>query len=436
MRHSLKTLASVLAVGAFAATGLAGCAGGGSSESGVDASKVKDQEVSGNITFQTWSLKNEKFTPYFEKLIADFQKENPKVKVKWMDQPGDGYEEKILQQANSEQLPDVVNLPPEYGAPLAKAGKLLDLAKADKKTLEGYVDGGVEAYQYHGVDGSFGYPWYLGVAFNYWNTDALQKAGLSKDKLPTSDDELYAAAEKAAQQGVTLMNTRPDLGYLASRGVKVWDPSSRKFVFNNEDAQKLLQRYADLYKKHGVAPEMIGKADDGAQLNEAFYKGTLGGLNSTPSFASDIKKDAPSVADKVVVNEPWETPNLLVQGISVSANSKNPAAALAFAQYVTNNANQEAFVKIAKGFLPGTKEGNNDPNSFISDEDTPLVKEAIKTAASTAKKAKRLTPIELSEEMKTAYLQQITAAMQGDISVSDALDKAVEECNKLVEDNE
>lgn len=87
MRHSLKTLASVLAVGAFAATGLAGCAGGGSSESGVDASKVKDQEVSGNITFQTWSLKNEKFTPYFEKLIADFQKENPKVKVKWMDQP-------------------------------------------------------------------------------------------------------------------------------------------------------------------------------------------------------------------------------------------------------------------------------------------------------------------------------------------------------------
>ncbi|WP_439099283.1 hypothetical protein, partial [Actinotignum timonense] len=71
------------------------------------------------------------------------------------------------------------------------------------------------------------------------------------------------------------MNTRPDLGYLASRGVKVWDPSSRKFVFNNKDAQKLLQRYADLYKKHGVAPEMIGKADDGAQLNEAFYKGTL-----------------------------------------------------------------------------------------------------------------------------------------------------------------
>lgn len=41
-------------------------------------------------------------------------------------------------------------------------------------------------------------------------------------------------------------------------------------------------------------------------------------------------------------------PPLFVQGICVSADSKNPNLALAFAQYVTNNANQVDFVKLAQ----------------------------------------------------------------------------------------
>lgn len=50
---------------------------------------------SNEISFQTWNLKNDTYTPYFNDLIAAFQKENPGVTVKWIDQPADGYTDKI-----------------------------------------------------------------------------------------------------------------------------------------------------------------------------------------------------------------------------------------------------------------------------------------------------------------------------------------------------
>ena len=46
-----------------------------------------------------------------EELIAAFEEEHPDVTVDWIDQPGDGYQDKILSQANSNTLPDVLTLP-------------------------------------------------------------------------------------------------------------------------------------------------------------------------------------------------------------------------------------------------------------------------------------------------------------------------------------
>ena len=86
------------------------------------------------MKFQSWSLKNETFSPYFEKLFADFEKETG-VKVEWLDQPGDGYQEKVLSQANSNTLPDVINLPPDIAYPLADAGVLLGVPLAEEQVV-------------------------------------------------------------------------------------------------------------------------------------------------------------------------------------------------------------------------------------------------------------------------------------------------------------
>lgn len=434
MKHLKKKIPTIAAGIALITTSLtAGCAGGGGSAASVDPATVKDGEISGEISFQTWSLKNDRFTPYFQNLVSEFEKQYPEVKVNWIDQPAEGYEDKLLQQANSDDLPDVLNVPPEYALSLARAGKLLDLEAADADALKDYVEGGVEAYTFHNLEGSYAYPWYLGVSFNYWNTEALAAAGLDPTSPPTNYEEYMKAADQAADKGVSLLNTVPGAGFYAAHGMDVFDEDTREFTFNTPEAVKMLEEHVKLYQKGAMPAELITKVDDGAPANEAFYKGTLGNIQSTPSFADNLRTDAPTLVDKVIVSEPWETPQLLVQGIAVSGNSKNASAALAFAQFATNNDNQVAFVKIAKGFMPGTIEGNQNPD-FAAADDTELMKAALEVSAKTVQRAVLLTPIEMNNEMKTAVLQEVSAAMQGDKSAQDALDAAVKKCNEMMKE--
>lgn len=86
---------------------------------------------SNEISFQTWNLKNDTYTPYFNDLIAAFQKENPGVTVKWIDQPADGYTDKINADAAAGTLPDVVDMSPTGAYSLAKAGVTLNLSRED-----------------------------------------------------------------------------------------------------------------------------------------------------------------------------------------------------------------------------------------------------------------------------------------------------------------
>ena len=89
---------------------------------------------------------------------------------------------------------------------------------------------------------------------------------------------------------------------------------------------------------------------------------TTGGGNVITS----LKQDNPSLAAKIVPSAALDTPPLYVQGLSVSSKSKNLPLALAFAEYVTDNENQVAFVKLVR--LPARPSASaNDPQYSKSD---------------------------------------------------------------------
>ncbi|MDO4665516.1 MAG: extracellular solute-binding protein [Actinomycetaceae bacterium] len=404
---------------------LTACTGGGS---GTSASKSED---GGTISFQTWSLKNEKFTPYFESLIKDFEKENPQIKVKWIDQPAEGYEDKVLQQAESGELPDVINLPPEYAYSLAKVGKLVDL-KQESKVLGDYVEGGVGAYTYSDLKGSFGFPWYLGTELNYWNKDLLAKAGSSE--IPQTYPQLWDASEKIAAQGVptiTALPTPKSLSIvLTSAGKEAPFYKDGKFVFNTADAVKVVERYAELYKKGAITPEAIQGAGAANNNVNNFNKGTATWTTAGPNYIDkDLAVNAPNLVPKVEVSSGFGTPPLFVQGISVSKDSKHVGAALKFAEFLTNTKNQIAFAKLAVGFYPGTKEANADPSKFAEKAVNPQQQQATELAAKQMDKAKQLGDPHFTEEMDKFGAQQIALAVKGEISAKEALDKTVEHAN-------
>jgi multiple sugar transport system substrate-binding protein len=427
MKHRTRmfALAAMTAAGALA---LAGCAGGGSTTASAGPIDTKG-ELSGTISFQTWSLK-EKFSPYFEGLIAAFEKEHPKVTVKWLDQPGDGYQDKILSEANSGTLPDVLNLPPDIAYPLATAGKLVDLAAADP-SLEGrFVPGAWDSYSYPGTKGTFGLPWYLGTDLFWWNGAMLKPFGVTADDLPKTDDELLQLAVRVAKESdgkVQLLSAIPGTGELASAGVPIMDDKG-EFVFNTDKAAEVVDKYRDAYRA-GAMPAEALTAGIGSNT-DLFKQGRVAFTASTSGFPVDLQTNAPTIRASVIASPRIGAAPLFVQGVNVSADSQNKRAALAFAEYVTDTENQLAFTKLATGFVPGTVDGAADAAALSASLTDPLQIRAQAIVSEEMKTARVLTPFQWTGSMSTYMNQQMALAMQGEESAKDALDKTVQYANE------
>ena len=198
-------------------------------------------------------------------------------------------------------------------------------------------------------------------------------------------------------------------------------------IFNSDDAVVELQKYIDAYAAGAMPAEALN--DDYAGNAKMFAQEKVAYTTGTASFITQLSNDAPNLLDKVTVTKRLVTPPLFVQGITVSAESKNPDLALSFAQYVTNNDNQIAFVKIAQGFVPGTIEGSDNPDSFTADISDPLMADAVKMAAEQMKEVKGTSVIQYTDDMKKYTGQQMALALKGEISAKEALDAATTYCN-------
>lgn len=412
---------------ALAALTITGCGLGESAAPQVSAST--SGEVKGKVSLQTWALKP-KFTDYVQGVIDGFKKQYPGVEVEWLDQPGDGYSDKVLSQAASGTLPDVTNLPPDFALPLAKQGLLLDVAKADTKVGEEYVSGGLDAYKFAGIDGTFGYPWYLNTDVNYFNSELLTKYGLDPKKLPTNLDELIEQAKVVKEKSggkVYLMSRKPGLSDLANAGVKLMADDGSAFTFNTPEAAALVDKYQQAFKD-GLLPKDI--LTDTFQGNaKLFSEGKAAWTTGGGNHITSLQTDNPTLAPKVVSSAAMGTPPLYVQGLSVSAKSKNMPAALALARWVTNAENQAAFAHLVAIF-PSTKASASDP--FFSKSDGTNAGDAKVTAFTSLATAKMLQPVQFNSAMDKVLNQQLALAISGEATSKQALDDAVAKINELL----
>lgn len=422
---SVRRLVGVAAGLAMGITAMTGCGAGDEPSAGDLEGKIE-----GKVSIQTWALKP-KFTDYVEGVIAAFEKENPGVEVTWLDQPGDGYDQKVLTQAQSGDLPDVVNLPPDFALPLAEQDQLLDLEKADVDLEGTFVEGGLQGYRYDGLDGTYGYPWYLGTDVNYWNTKLLEENGLDPKSLPTDWDSLFEQAatyQKTAKGSSYLISRKPGINDFQNLGVEIFNEDGTELTFNQPEVVELVQKFADGYKAGLLPKNLLSEEFQGnsAMYNESKVAWTTGGgqhINTT------LQTEAPSLVDVTTSNHAFGDGPLYVQGLSVNAKSENLAAANALAQFVTNAENQKAFAELVPGIYPSTTESAED--DYFSKSDGTNAGDAQVTAFETLSTAIPNNP-RWSPAMETILQQQLAAAITGDATPQEALDKAVEECNKIL----
>ncbi|ANH94621.1 ABC transporter substrate-binding protein [Streptomyces sp. SAT1] len=407
---------------------LSACGSGGDDAGSTDASG----KVEGNITFQTWNLRAN-FKDYFEGVIGDFEKKYPGAHVKWVDQPAEGYPDKISADAAGGTLPDVVNVAPDLVAPLAKAGLAMDLDKAAAKYKGEYLPGAWASHQVPGLPGTYAFPWYLNTGPLFYNKTLFKQAGLDAEKPPKTYDELFTdalqLAEKTGGKVATLANV-PTIEDFGRYGSTLTNKEGTGFAFNDAKGVELLTKYKQLYDAKALdaqaltaTPESTGK------------KFLTGAVAMNPGSALDLdnfKKQAPNLYKNIGITDQITSTghvNMYVQGLMVNAKTKNTPAAVAFAHFVTDAEHQMSFAKKVAIF-PSTAGSLNDPY-FTKEDGTDETRVRV-AAAKSLKTAVNYTPVQFSDQMKTALRNEVAKALQGKQSPKDALDNAVKACDQLL----
>ncbi|MEU4035271.1 ABC transporter substrate-binding protein [Streptomyces collinus] len=424
MRISRRTFAAAVAL----VLPLSACGSGGDGGGPADASG----KVEGDITFQTWNLRAN-FKPYFEGLIADFEKKYPGTHVKWIDQPAEGYADKISADAAGGTLPDVVNVSPDLVAPLAKAGLALDLDKAAAEYRPEYLDGAWASHQVPGTSGTWAFPWYLNTGPLFYNKSLFRKAGLDPSKPPATYGDLFADALRMAERSggkvATLANV-PTIEDFGRYGVPLMNKEGTGFAFDDAKGVELLTKYKELYDARALDPQALTATPESSGkkfLTEA--------VAMNPGSALDLgnfKKQAPGLYKNIGITDQITSTghaNMYVMGVMVNSRTRHTPAAVAFAHFVTDARNQMSFAKKVAIF-PSTAGSLDDPY-FTKEDGTDETRVRV-AAAKSLKNAVNYTPVLFSEQMKTALRNEVAKALQGKESPEAALDNAVKACDQLL----
>ncbi|MGW7367588.1 ABC transporter substrate-binding protein [Streptomyces sp. NPDC054841] len=407
---------------------LSACGAGSGDGGATDASG----KIEGKITFQTWNLQAN-FKPYFTGLIAEFEKKYPGTEVKWVDQPGEGYADKISADAAGGTLPDVVNVSPDLVAPLAKAGLALDLDQAAATYKKEYLPGAWSGHRIPGLNGTYAFPWYLNTGPLFYNKRLFKEAGLDAEKPPKTYDELFAQslqlAEKSKGEIATLANV-PAIEDFGRYGVKLMNDEGTGFTFNEPKGVELLTKYKELYDAKALDPQALT-----ATPESSGKKFLTQAVAMNPGSALDLakfKKDAPTLYKNIGITPQISSTgkdNMYVMGVMVNAQSKQKPAAVAFAHFVTDARHQMEFAKQVAIF-PSTAGSLDDPY-FTKEDGTDETRVRI-AAAKSLKTAVNYTPVLMSEQMKTELRNSVAKALQGKESPKEALDNAVKAWDRLL----
>lgn len=408
---------------------LSACGGGSDSDSSDASGPVK-----GKITFQTWNLQAN-FKDYFNGVIKDFEKKYPGTEVKWVDRPAEGYADTLSADAAGDTLPDVVNVSPDLVAPLAKAGLALDLDKDDTAAAyrDEYLPGAWQSHQIPGMDGTYGFPWYLNTGPMFYNKRLFEDAGLDPENPPTTYDEVFDQGLKMAEQSdgkIATLAQVPTIEDFGRYGVQLMNKAGTGFAFNDAKGVDMLTRYKELFEKKALDPQALTATPESSGT-----KFLTESVAMNPGSALDLekfKKNAPTLYKNIGITDQVTSTgkaNMYVMGVMVNAKTEQKPAAVAFAHFVTDATRQMSFAKQVAIF-PSTKGSLDDPY-FTKEDGTDETRVRV-AAAKSLKTAVNYTPVLFSEQMKTELRNQVAKALQGKLSPQEALDRAVEACDTLL----
>ncbi|MCA3030219.1 MAG: sugar ABC transporter substrate-binding protein [Rhodocyclaceae bacterium] len=370
------------------------------------------------VEVQFWTMQLSPFhDAYIRGVISSFEKQNPDVRVKWVDVPWSEMEKKTLTAVASASprrpAPDVVNLNPQFASKLAEFGALADPEKfLSAEEIRAYLPA---AWKANRLDGkTFALPWYLTTSVLLYNKTLLARAGV---EAPTTFAGLLPAAQKVrattgryayfpALDGSTPLET------LVSMGASILSANGCRAGFMNERGEHVFNFHQQLYQD-GLVPKNV-VTEGHRKAVEMFLSGQVAMVSTGMQFLQFIKTNNPAfyanvgVTLQIGVGE--SPPNIAAMNIAVLDQSPNKKAAFRFAVFLTNAANQTEFARRVP-ILPSSTKSYDDP-FFTTASGDRLLDEARALSVEQVKRGEVLVPpMRNYNKFRSDYARNLQAVM-------------------------
>jgi putative chitobiose transport system substrate-binding protein len=373
------------------------------------------------------------FTKYIQGLIAQYERGHPGTAIRWIDVPAQAIDQKLLAAIAGGVPPDVVNLNTEGTLRMAQSRALVDMdAAVAAESRARYFPNIWTSTRYLGS--VYGIPWYVVPNVLAYNQSLFRRAGLDPAHPPATEEAFIQAATVIKERtGVYGFMPNVDgirfLRVFQEDGLPVLSPDRRRAVFNGPDHVRLLTTYVGLFKRDLFPSDTLQRGYLGA--TERYAAGQLAMLTTGPQFLLRVRSDSPEVyRDTRVAPYPLGRARILdlpTMALTVPVQSRHRSAAVDFALFVTNDANQLAFSHLVVIF-PSTRAAARDPY-FTRGGTTPEERARV-IAASELNAARDLTVVvPRSDELFRVFREAIESAFLGRMTPQQALDWAAKEWN-------
>jgi multiple sugar transport system substrate-binding protein len=412
---------------------LAACGGGGGGN-----------ESSGPTEIQVWHGYQDTEGDAFKGLVAQYNKENPNVKVSELYSSNDLVLQKVLTAVRGNSAPDVAYMFGSWAPNIAKISSLVDMteevAKPDWKWDDFY-----EAERKAATVGDkvIGVPALVDNLAIVYNKKLFEEAGVEPPTPNWTWDDFRAAAQKLTdpakgQYGWLIPADGSEdtvwhwLPMLWEAGGNILNADNTKAEFNSDAGVKAVETILALKKN---APE--GVAGWGWGENRAAWLGGQlatniswqdSGTQATRPDQSKIVGDVLTIYEPRVEGGRFAPPNIAGSTSVVTATSKNVEGAFLMLAFLTSASIMAMNEANANGVAPGYR-------SVLANPNLRKVSQPAEVWASELDYAWCAPRLPGMFEMEQALGNEINKAVVGQASPKEALDAGVKAWREIMDKN-
>ncbi len=273
-----------------------------------------------------WTLQMSDFSTYIKNVISDFEKQNPTIKIKWIDVPFSEGEKRTLASVLSDNPPDLVNLNPDFSATLAQKQALWEIPS------DSTVQFNKEILNSLKVNGKlYSIPWYATSAVTIYNKNLITR-------IPPTYEELFSNAKQLRNKNAYIMLPNITENDTILKILNKYDCN----IENILKCDYVFKMYSDLYKNDLIPKETITITLQ--ESLEKYMSGNIAVIEAGPNFLNMIKENSPEIYKNTDVTYQLRglrgQYNFSLMNFVIPLRSRHKQAALNFALFLTNKKNQ------------------------------------------------------------------------------------------------